>query len=430
MTIVLSWKNNALLIFFLSVCMYTQAQTDTTRKTTALTYPAYLSAVGSRNLAYAAERFNIDLAEARMEAASVFPDPVITFSGNNNGQNRMKMGYGFTTSASWLMELGDKRKARQKVASSQRDLAGFLLSDYFRNLRANATVAYLQVIMQKQLLKVSMESYASLASLAAYDSIRFQLGQIPEINVRQSRIEAGMMMNKVLQNQASLQASLISLSVFMGNQPDTTYMPVGTTDGFDRSFDLQQLVTAATENRSDVLAAQKNNEVSRNRLELARANRVIDLGLNAAVANNAVVRNQVAPAPSTSVVSAGISIPLKFSNKYKGELLQAQYTLLQSEVQYQQGKMIVQSEVTTAYYNYLSAKKQVLRFQSGLLEDAQKTLDGKIYSYQRGETKLLEVLTAQRTYNDVLENYNQTLYAYGISLVELERAAGIWDINL
>jgi cobalt-zinc-cadmium efflux system outer membrane protein len=53
-----------------------------------------------------------------------------------------------------------------------------------------------------------------------------------------------------------------------------------------------------------------------------------------------------------------------------------------------------------------------------------------MYSYKRGQSSLLEVLNAQRTYNDVQHDYYGTLHDYAVALVELERAAGIWDINL
>jgi cobalt-zinc-cadmium efflux system outer membrane protein len=43
----------------------------------------------------------------------------------------------------------------------------------------------------------------------------------------------------------------------------------------------------------------------------------------------------------------------------------------------------------------------VQQFDNGMLTDAKEVLEGKIYSYKRGETSLLEVLNAQRTYNDV-----------------------------
>ena len=77
----------------------------------------------------------------------------------------------------------------------------------------------------------------------------------------------------------------------------------------------------------------------------------------------------------------------------------------------------------------MAERKQVQQFQSGLLLEAKRVLDGKVYAYQRGKTSLLEVLNAQRTYNTIRMDYFTTLYSYASALVQLERAAGIWDIN-
>ena len=83
-----------------------------------------------------------------------------------------------------------------------------------------------------------------------------------------------------------------------------------------------------------------------------------------------------------------------------------------------------------SFMNYKTAQKQAVQFKNGLLTEAQKVLEGKTYSYKRGQTTLLDVLSAQRTYNDVQQSYYQTLYNYAAALVEVERAAGIWDIDL
>jgi cobalt-zinc-cadmium efflux system outer membrane protein len=56
-------------------------------------------------------------------------------------------------------------------------------------------------------------------------------------------------------------------------------------------------------------------------------------------------------------------------------------------------------------------------------------LEKKKYSYARGETSLLEVLDAQRTANEVFQNYYEVLYNANASLVELCRSVGIWDVE-
>ena len=65
-----------------------------------------------------------------------------------------------------------------------------------------------------------------------------------------------------------------------------------------------------------------------------------------------------------------------------------------------------------------------------MLHAAQEVIDGKIYSYNRGEVSLLEVLDAQRTYDDVQAQYIETLFNYSAALVELEKSAGGWDVEL
>ena len=82
-----------------------------------------------------------------------------------------------------------------------------------------------------------------------------------------------------------------------------------------------------------------------------------------------------------------------------------------------------------AYQQFQSQALQVKHYESGILKQAQDVLEGKIYSYNRGEVSLLEILNAQRTYDEVQAQYIETLFNYNAALVELERNCGIWDIK-
>ncbi|HSZ72996.1 MAG TPA: TolC family protein [Cytophagaceae bacterium] len=414
----------------LLVSLYSSAQVDTTFKRINLNYSDYMTLVGKNNLSLAAEKFNVDIAEAQIENAKVFPDPELSFGWFDNGQRRMNMGNGYNSRLGWTLELGGKRKARIDLARSEAELAKYLLQDYFRNLRADATLSYLQALTNKFLFNVQWSSYQSMNQLAQSDSIRFRLGSIMNVDARQSKLEAGKMLNSVYQGEVEWKMSLVNLSLLLAmKQSDSLIYPSGDFSKFVREFDLPTLIVEAQNNRADVLAALQNKNVSQNMLKLAKANRVIDLGLGAGFTYASYDRNIIAPTPSYSQVGAGVTIPLKFSNNYAGDLKAAYYNNLQSDVYYKQIELKIQNEIIQAYYNYLSSQKQVQQFNSGLLTEAKKVFDGKRYSYQRGETSLLEVLNAQRTYNDVQQNYYQALYNYTAALVELERAAGIWDIN-
>lgn len=419
-----------LFLILLTIPVVSNAQIENPFAQVKMTYPDFLSLVNKSNLGYAAEKFNVNIAEANIEASKVFPDPELAVGANDTGQRRMQMGYGFSTELNWTLELGGKRKSRINVAKSTSELTKALLEDYFRNLRADATLEYLTSLKQKEIYKVQLNSYTILNNIAVADSIRFKLGSITEIDARQSKLEANTMLNDVYQSEADWKTALLQLGTLVGNQKaDTLYLPIGDLTKFDRLFDLNELIVSAKNNRADLLAALKNKNVSQDILKLTKANRILDLGVNMGVQSASVVTNVVAPTPSSNAVSAGISIPLKFSNQNKGELRAAEYTVQQAEIVYQQTELQIQIEVRKAWLNYLAIQKQVRQFNTGLLADAQRLLDGKIYSYKRGETSLLEVLNAQRTYNETQLSYYETIYNYAAALVELEKVAAIWDIN-
>jgi cobalt-zinc-cadmium efflux system outer membrane protein len=396
-----------------------------------LTFSEYLNNVGNANVGYLAEKYNVDLAEAKLKAAKVFPDPELSVSYANNQNWNLQMGYGFEAELSYTLELGGKRQARIRVAQSEKEMTDALLEDYFRNLRADATLAYLAALKQKRLCEIQTVSYRQMLALAHADSLRFHAGLIMEVDARQSRLEAAAMLNEVYASEGDWQESLIRLLLFQGKDsgelPDSIQ---GELCYLKRTFALPALIVTAQNNRADLQAALKSREVSQNNLRLARANRAIDLGISLGGNYASEVLNQIAPAPAFTGITAGISIPLKFSNANKGELRAARWAAAQSEKQYQATELQISTEVAQAYARYETACRQVEQFKTGMLNEAETILQKKVYSYERGETNILEVLNAQRTYNDIQVSYNETLYNCASALVELERACGIWDVEL
>lgn len=400
---------------------------DTTFAKKQLNYIDFIQQVKNNNLEYAAQKYTVNLAEAEVENAKIIPDIEWNIEGNSNQKH---MGNNLETGLGWTIELGGKRKARIDLAKSQVDLNRYLLQDYLRNLYADASLQFLECIQNKNLLDVQLNSYKTLSNLAASDSIRYKLGDITLTDSKQSKLEAQFMLNEVFKAESEWKNSLLALNLVMGkSQIDTLYTANSNFTDFNRDFDLADLITTAQNNRADLQAALQNKEVSQKMLKLAKANRVMDLGISAGMQFNGKATNEEAPSPYHTGVTAGLSIPLRFLNNRKGEVQTAHYTIQQADLEYKQVELQIQTEVTQAYQNYVNTKKQMQQFSNGLLSESKAILEGKIYSYKRGNTSLLEVLDAQRTYNDVQENYYQTLYNFCSALVRLERTVGIWDIN-
>ncbi len=403
---------------------------DTAFSQYPLAYAPYLTQVGQRNLSFASQQFGLPIALAATELARIQPDPTLAVGYFNNGQARLQTGYGFSTQLAKTLELGGKRRARINLTQSQYALAQATVAEFFRQLRADATIAFLEGIRRQRAFQIQQRTFGYLDQLARANGERFRLGTLTEVDAIQSRVEADNALNGLTQAQADWKTALLTLGTFRGGlRPDTLEQPVGDLSRFDRRFTVEQLITEAQNTRADLLVARQGQDVARKTLELARANRMINLDVS--LSNNFVSRinNIIEPTPSYNTLGVGLAVPLKFSNRYNAEARVARLQLQQADLAYRQIEVQLDVDVRQAFTQYTATRRQVEQFNTNLLARARRVLDGRIYAYDRGSSSLLEVLMARQTYTTLELAYNEAVVNYAIALVNLERSAGIWDID-
>ncbi|MFA6126501.1 MAG: TolC family protein [Bacteroidales bacterium] len=417
----------ALLIFLFTGTGFAQEGKATIVKPVSI--QDYLKEVAQGNLGYIAEKFNIDIAEATVKAAKVFNNPEIAVGYSDNQDRRIQMGKSFDAGLSYSLNLGNVRSARISVAQSERDLSGLVLQTYFQNLRADAALVYYTGLKEKLLLGVQEDNYQRMVELARADSIRFRTGTIMEVDARQSAIEVRIQKNELIRARSAWQVALVQMERLRGiSGSDTSWQPSGSLEYPIRDFTAGSLIDQAKENRYDLQAAIQLRTISEKMVRLVKSGRAMELGIQTGMSFNTIAVNEIAPSPAHYSYNIGVSVPLKFSSLNKGELEAWELTVKQKEVACRDAEQIVISEVTRAFILYQSQKRQLEEFHAGLLAEAETILNSKVYSYKRGETSLLDVLIAQRTYNGIKRSFYETHYGYLEALIELERASGIWDI--
>ncbi|MBP5211126.1 MAG: TolC family protein [Bacteroidales bacterium] len=395
----------------------------------SLSYSRFINDVYEGNLDYAAEKLSIPLAEAELLASRMFLDPVIGVSYGNNSDWEIQMGQGVELELSKTISLG-KRTARIDYAKQSLSATEAALNDYLRNLRADATLCYLDALLARDLLQIEEQSYENLSKLSSTDSVRFLKGEISQLDAIQTKLEANIAKQEYYSKKAEYNNMLVYLDQISGNPLRGSEEILGRLRDPERLFILQDLIAEAVENREDVIAALKNAGVAESELRMIRLERNPDIDISLGANYNTRVRNEEAPAPEFIGYSVGLSIPLPFSNLNKGQIKSGQVRVQQAKIQADNVKNMVISEIVQAYNNYESARIKVADYDSLLMESAKRVLDGRMYAYTRGEISLLEVLNAQSTYSDVARAYAEILHDCMSAWVELERSAGIWDIEL
>lgn len=395
-----------------------------------LSYSEFMQQVMEQQLALVAERFEVDLADAALAMAYRLPDPELASDWVDNGQRRSEMGYGFTTELSWMVELGGKRKARIAQATAEKELAVLKLKLFVQDLHLEAATAFAEVLRDEVQCANLSSSYELIQSVAAFDSLRFSFGEISRLEARQSALEARQAYIVLSETQQKYQSSLLKLNLLMGNrQVDTLYIPYGELSLAAKDYQWKELLAWTLQQRPEFLLAQQGVQVARASQALTKANRAIDLTLKTQVGYNSYVRNIIAPTPATATIGAGVAMPLKFSNKNKGELRAAQSAVKQQQTRQTWTELSLVKELKDNYQLYLNLKDIRATYEENMLQEASHILTGIVDLYQDGDSSILEVIAARQRHNELQLAYSEVCFEYALVCLLLDQSSPVTQVT-
>ncbi len=399
-----------------------------------VSFAAYLTQVGQGNLELAAQRSTVSVARAQIAIARVFPDPVVTaglqqvdISGRGNP----------TASIVQLtvpLQLGGQRGARIALAEANGSASEADLEEFLRGLRAAAASSYVDALRARLVLERKRRTLESLQKLESVNEQRLKSGDIGEATVLQSRVEANQSRAEVLDAQGVVQTADLALVQLLGSGAGALLGRPLEVEGdlsgaAGRSFHAPSLVSRALVQRPDLIAIKRRLTASARQIDLAKANRVIDIGLGASWQHNLPVGSVQPALPSSDFIGAAVSVPIPFSRMYRGELDAAYATEQQIDALVASAKVRIEVEVREAIARYDAAAARVRLYTGGVLADADQVLEKTLYNYRRGGATLVEVLVAQRTDNDVYLSYYDALSDAARALIAVQQASASWDVN-
>jgi cobalt-zinc-cadmium efflux system outer membrane protein len=396
-----------------------------------ITFEDYVNQVLRLNLALAVQRSNVDISKAAVTSARVTPDwsvdvglPTIDISNQGQPTN-------FSTGLNIPIELGGKRGKRVRAALADVSTAGFDYDDAVRQLRATAAAAFIASLSARDILQSSYKSLGQFDRIVEVNEQRVRVGDIGEIELMQSRVNRDEFKAGVISAEADVYSADLALAQQFGQTEKlSTHMPVpsGSLEVPIRTFDLDALVAGALHNRSDVLSRQRALQAADLRIELAQANLIPDLGVGGSYSHTGTGTGGFVQPPDNTL-GASLSVNLPFSRwRHQGEIEAARASRTQAELQLRSAQIRVESEVRDAYSRYQASVLRLRLYRGGVLKEADRVLEARLYAYQRGGATLLEVIDAQKTSATIYLEYSQALADHANALVTLEEAAAIWDV--
>src|SRR3984893_4753223 len=397
-----------------------------------ITFEDYVTQVLRSNLALAVQKSNVDLSKAAVTSARVTPDwsvddglPTVDISNQGQPTN-------FSTGLNIPIELGGKGGKRVHAALAGVWTAGFDYEDAVRHLRATAAGAFIASLSARSILQSSFKSLGEFDRIVEVNEQRVRVGDIGEIELMQYQVDRDQFKAGVISAQADVYSADLALAQQVGQAEKlSTQMPVpsGHLEVPIRAFDRDRLVANALLKRSDVISRQRAVRAADLRIQLAQANLIPDLGVSGSYSHTGTgTSGFVQPADHT--LGASLSVSLPFSRwQQHGEMETARASPTQAELQLRTAEIRVESEVRAAYSLYQASVQRLRLYQGGVLKDADRVLEARLYAYQRGGATLLEVIDAQKTSATIYLAYSQALADHANALVTLEEAAAMWDVS-
>lgn len=380
----------------------------------------------AHNPSLTAEKVNVSIADADVLTAGLRPNPVIStgadhldFVGtgfsefNGGGPAELNFRTDFT------IERGRKRQRRVETAEKARLVARLGISDAARTVVLETQSAFVDALLARDTVALAIQNRQSLHRIVEINEARLRAGDISNVELTRSRLAALQFENSVREGELRLKAALIRIATLTGrDRPDAI---AGVTGQFRRDVQvpsLEELKALAIRMRPDLLAA---------RAEVSRAEAEYQLQLAQAKSDYAVgteVRRQQGVNGKSNSVGLFLEMPLPVFNRNQGEIARASAQRRQLELRRRAQEQAVAAEVETAYTELVTARDLLNAIEATMIVQAKNVRDVTEYSYKRGDATLLELLDAQRAFNETMQSYNEARAAYARALYQIDSVSG------
>ena len=374
-----------------------------------------------------AEKLGIPVAETAVITARLRPNPVVSASSDHldwlgTGFSEVN-GAGPTETAlrvDFPWERGHKREFRVDTAGYAQKIAAARVADSIRRLRLDVTLACIDVIEAKARLDLANDNLKSLEGVVQLNETRLQGGAIPPIELTRSRVAMLQFRSNVKTAELALTTARIRLQTLLGRAAGQT---VDVSDPLKIPIPpatpaLDQIQTRAIAVRPDIQAARLDQARSQAELRLQLANGKVDYTAGAEY------RRQQGVNGTGNSVGFFFSVPLPVFNRNQGEIARVTSEEVQLQKQIDALQSQVSGEVTGAYREYETARQIIGDIESDLLGLSQEARNTTTYVYQAGAGSLLDVLDAQRAFNETMSTYYQAQADYRRAVSRLTSVVG------
>jgi cobalt-zinc-cadmium efflux system outer membrane protein len=357
-----------------------------------------------------------EVARAERKAARLIPDPVVEISRDRGrlseapGTRAAETGISVTQTIPWPGTFAAGIRAGDRAAETLRASGQAVRWE----IEIEARRAFTRLVSARSLVDIARAAEEDARSLRDLVARRAELGESRESERIKTTVEWLRQQRNLAtaeREAAAIEALVRTLAVeplprplkITGELPPPVPPP-----------DPESLKNRLLERNPGLRAAGAEAERQKALLSVSRRGRIPDLEVT-------VFRNQELDKEANGF-SIGLKVPLWNANR--GEIARAQAGASLAAAAAERARLDLLTELESRLKDLEVAASQGAILDSEILPAAAKSLGLARFSYQEGETSLLELLDAQRTYRETQREAVEARLAQALALAELQRLVG------
>ncbi len=386
-----------------------------------------------RNRDAIAAQLDIEAVQLDRVAAGVYPNPQFSYTvgniilGNGNSQGKAMLDPGpfdqlvQTFSISEIIDVWNKRGTRIAAADRNVEYKRLQVEDALREIVFSVRSAVTDLAREQAEDRLARETRDRYGETIRLSKVRRDAGEISDTDFKKIELEGMKLQAAATDEAVQLEEAKSKLGGLLGLPASaSSQLKVDESPPPRTPMSTAALTKRAFDNRPDVRALKASHAYADATLTQARREALPDISLGVAYTHSGFT----ASGDNPNSLALTLSLPIPVFDRNQAAIGKANLELRKHENEAQKIYQNVQREVADAARREERSRALVDLYEGGMLSRSEQARDVAEKSYRAGSISLLELLEAQRTYNETHVEYLKALNGLWQGRVDVAHATG------
>ncbi|MEI8354998.1 MAG: TolC family protein [Deltaproteobacteria bacterium] len=369
--------------------------------------------------------------EAGRIKAGLYPNPVLEMDGTTGALTGSRFENTLSAGISQEFLTAGKRGKRRKVADKEIESFNRQVDNSGRLLIEEVKTTFYDLLMAEKKVELAKRSIALNSQLLDITKLRFDAGDVPELEVNLARVEVARSEGRKAEAERELYPAKAKLLALIGFPLDEAASFSDSLEGKPFAKALGELKGLALAKRPDLKALEAEKAKADAEVVLARAERIpnVTVGIGYQRENSAIDVAGEEIKSRDNLIGMKVSIPIPLFDRNQAGIREAKARKGSAENRYAFNRLTIEREVEAAFARLSIAEKSLSIYTKDIIPQLEENLKLVQDAYRLGEVGILTVIEEQKKFFEVNDGYLTALYTRQTAMVKLETAVDA-DLNM